>query len=461
MQVTETNADGLKRELAVILPASDLSARVDQRIDEMKNRVQLKGFRKGKVPATHLRKVFGRSVMAEVLQEAVEETTRKALDERDERPAMQPKVDLPEDEAEIENVIAGKSDLKFSMAYEILPKFELVDLSTLTLEKLTADVEDKAVDDAVSEIATRNVAFEPAEDRAAEEGDRVTVDFVGKIDGEAFEGGTAEDVQIVLGQGNFIPGFEDGLSGAKADEERIVTANFPEDYQAENLAGKAAQFECKVKEVASPKTPEINDEFAQTLGTENLAQLREAVSTQIGSEYEQVSRAKLKRQLLDQLDERHTFELPPTLVDAEFDGLWSELQKQMEQNGKSFADEDQEKTEDETRAEYKGLAERRVRLGLVIGEIGEQGQIEVTQDELRQALVQQTRQFPGQEKLVYEYYEKTPGAISQLRAPIFEEKVVDYILSKADPAEKKVSVEELTTPLDDDDDATAAPAPAV
>ncbi|MEO1793546.1 MAG: trigger factor [Pseudomonadota bacterium] len=449
MQVTEQSADGLKRKLDVVLPATELTARVDKRIDDMKDRVQLKGFRKGKVPPSHLRKVFGRSLMAEVVQEAVEETTKKALDDRDERPAMQPKVDLPEDETEIEQVINGKADLRFSMDYEILPKFDLVDLSSLDLELLTADVDDSAIDDAITQIAERNKQFEAEADRAAQDGDRVTVSFIGRIDGDAFEGGTADDVQIVLGQGNFIPGFEDGIVGAKADDKRTVKATFPDDYQAEHLAGKTAEFETTVTEVAVPKEVTIDDAFAETLGAENVEKLRDAIKTQIASEYAQVGRAKLKRELLDTLDERHTFELPPTLVEAEFDGLWTQLTEEMKRGEKEFPHEG--KTEDETKAEYRKLAERRVRLGLVIGEIGERGEIEVTQEELRRALIEQTRQFPGQEKMVYEYYEKTPGAISQLRAPIFEEKVVDYIVGEAKPTEKKVSVEELTKPIDDED----------
>jgi len=454
MQVTETSAEGLKRELAVVLPASDLSARVDKRIDEIKDRVQLKGFRKGKVPPTHLRKVFGRSLMAEVVQEAVEETTRQALSDRNERPALQPKVDMPEDTAEIENVIAGNADLTFKMEYEILPSFELVDFSQLELEKLVADVDDAAIDDAIKQLADRNASYAPQEDRAAHDGDRVTINFVGRMDGEAFDGGTADDVQVVIGQGGFIPGFEDGLTGAKAGDEKTIDATFPEDYQVEQLAGKTAQFETKVTEVASAQDVEINDEFAQSLGAENLEKLREAISTQIASEYDQVSRAKLKRTLLDKLDETHRFELPPTLVDQEFDSMWQQLNQEMEQSGRTFADDD--KTEDDARKDYRELAERRVRLGLVIGEIGERGEIEVTEEELRRALFEQSRQFPGQEKMVYEYYQKTPGAIAQLRAPIFEDKVVEYIVGQATTVEKKVSVDELTQPMDDEEPASQA-----
>ncbi|MEM7775833.1 MAG: trigger factor [Pseudomonadota bacterium] len=449
MEVTETLTDGLKRELKVVLPATELSERCDRRIDEMKGRVQLKGFRKGKVPPAHLRKVFGRSIMVEIMQEAVEETSRKALTDRDERPAMQPQIDFSEDEAEIEAVISGKADLAFSMAYEVLPSLEIVDLSTISLEKLVAEVGSDKVDEALAGIAAQNKTYTAVEDRAAETGDRLTIDFVGTIDGEAFEGGTAQDVTIVLGDGNFIAGFEDGLAAAKPGDQRDVTATFPDTYPVDDLKDKTANFAVTVKEVAQPEDVELNDEFAQTLGAESLEALRGALEQRIGAEYEQVSRAKLKRALLDELDSRHPFELPPSLVDNEFEGIWKQMQAQLTQSGKTL--ENEGKTEEQAREEYRKLAERRVRLGLVLGEIGERAEIKVGQEELRRAIVEQARQYPGQEKAVYEYFEKTPGAVAELRAPIFEEKVVDYIVELAKPTEKTVSVEELTAPLPDDD----------
>ncbi len=448
MQVTETSSEGLKRALSVVLPATDLKARVDRRIDEMKDRVQLKGFRKGKVPPAHLRKVFGRSLMAEVLQEAVEETTKQALETRNERPAMQPKVDLVDD-SKIDKVIAGESDLAFTMEYEILPKFEVADLAALQLERLVAEVPGERIEEALTEIATRNRDYATVEDRAADDGDRLTISFVGRIDGEAFDGGTAEDVDLVIGENRFIPGFEDGLRGGKAGETLMVNVTFPDDYSEESLKGKPAEFETSIKAVAVAAPISIDDALAQKLGLESLDQLRGAVRGQIQGEYDRVSRDKLKRQLLDRLDEAHTFELPPSLVDEEFQGLWNQMTKSLERAGKTL--EEEGKTEEGAREEFRKLAERRVRLGLVIGEIGDTGKIEVTEDELRRALIEQSRQFPGQERMVYEYYEKTPGAIAQLRAPIFEEKVVDYILSLAKPVDKSVSVEELLKPLDDEE----------
>lgn len=449
MQITETSADGLKRELQVIVGAQELNERRDKKLAEIKDTVQIKGFRKGKVPAAHLKKIYGRQLMAEILQDAVEESSQKALTDRDERPAGQPKIDFPEDETFVETVIDGKADFSYSMSYEIIPKFEVVDFSAVELERLVADVEDDEIDNALKQLAERNVAYEASETEGAAEGHKLTIDFVGTIEGETFEGGTAEDIELVIGQGGFIPGFEEGLAGAKAGEERTINVTFPEDYPVDTLKGKAAIFESKIKEVGLPTEPEINDEFATTLGAESVEKLREMVSEQMGREYAQVSRMKLKRVLLDELNEKHDFELPPSLVDAEFEGIWTQVTQRLEQESKTF--EDEEKSEAEQRVEYRDVAERRVRLGLLLGEIGESNKVEVTQDELRQALLQEAQQYPGQAREVYEFYEKTPGAIAQLRAPIFEDKVIDLIIAQAQVTDKKVSVEELAKPIDDDD----------
>jgi trigger factor len=441
MQITETNAEGLKRTLKVVVGADEIGRRFSERLGEIKDRVQLKGFRKGKVPEPHLRKMYGRALMAEVLQETVRETSSKAIADRKERPAMQPNVSLPEDKDEIERVLAGETDLTYSMTFEVLPQIDIADFKQLKLERLTAEVAPEAVDKAIGELAARNTTYAAEEGRAAATGDRVTIDFVGKIDGEAFDGGSAEDAQIVLGQGNFIPGFEEGLQGAKAGEERKVKATFPAEYPVEKLAGKEAEFEVKIKEVAAPSQPAVDDEFAKTFGADSLAKLKELVSAQIGREYESASRMKLKRELLDQLEKVHSFELPPSLVENEFEGMWRQLNDSLTKQGKTLADEG--KTEDEVRADYRRIAERRVRLGLVVGEIGEKNGIKIAQDELRRALIEQARRFPGHEKAVYEYYEKTPGALAELRAPIFEDKVVDFILEKVNPPSKKVDKEEL------------------
>jgi trigger factor len=444
MQVTETSSDGLKRELKVTIPQGELSQRFTTRLDEVKDQVQLKGFRKGKVPTAHLKKLYGRSLMAEVLQAAVEETSRNAIKERNERAAHQPNINLTEDKDEIEKVLAGQSDLAFTMSYEALPEIKVTDLAALELEREVADVAPEAVDKAIADLVERAIRYEAEAERAVGDGDRVTVDFVGRVDGNEFEGGKADDAQIVIGQSQFIPGFAEGIVGAKAGEERAVNAKFPEAYPEKTLAGKDAVFTVKVKEVAKPIRPAIDDDFAKTLGTESLAKLRELVTAKIGNEYASIARMKLKQQILDGLDKAHDFALPQTLVTSEFDGIWKQVTQGLEQAGKTFADEG--KNEEEVKAEYRRIAERRVRLGLVIGEIGEKTGVEVTQDELRRALIEQARRYPGQEKFVYEYYEKNPAALIELRAPIFEEKVIDHILGQAKPTDKKVTAEELLKP---------------
>jgi len=451
MQITETSNEGLKRTLQVVVPAGEINKRFDERLDDLKDRVQLKGFRKGKVPMPHLKKMYGRSVMVEVLQETVRETSNQALADRKMRPAMQPDVTFPEDNAEMERVLAGQADLSYSMSFEVLPPIPLANFEDLKLEKFVAEVDDEAVQKGIDDLVERSVSYTAEEGRAAQTGDRVTIDFVGKIDGEAFEGGTAEDAPIVLGQGNFIPGFEDGLTGVTAGDEKDIAATFPDDYPVDTLKGKAATFSIKVKEVAAPVRPAVDEEFAKSLGATDLNQLKEFLRERIGREYAGASRQKLKRDLLDQLEKVHSFELPPSLVEAEFNGIWKQLEDSLQRAGKTFADEG--KTEEEAREEYRKLAERRVRLGLVIGEIADKNDLKITQDEMRRALIEQARRFPGQEKAVYEYFEKTPGALAELRAPIFEDKVVDFVVEKAKPVERKVSRDELFKKLEEADEA--------
>jgi trigger factor len=450
MQVTETLSEGLKRELKVVVGASELSQRFTSRLDEVKNQVQLKGFRKGKVPLAHLKKLFGRSVMAEVLQQTVEETSRKAVSDRNERLARQPDINLSEDKDEIERVLSGQSDLAFTMSYETLPEIAIADLAALKLEREVADVAPEAVEKGLNDLLERSIRYEVEADRAAEDGDRLTLDFVGRIDGQEFEGGKGEDIPLVLGRSGFIPGFEDGLKGAKPGEERLVKAKFPDAYPQAHLAGKDAAFEVKVKEVARPIRPELGDDFAKTLGVESLARLRELVAAKIGSEYTSISRMKLKRQILDTLDKAHDFVLPEALVSGEFEMIWRQMTESLKEDNKTFAD--MGKSEDELRAEYRKIAERRVRLGLVVGEIGEKSKLQVTQEELRRALIEQANRYPGQQKHVYEFYEKNPAALAELRAPIFEDKVIDHIVEQAKPVEKKVSVEELLKPVEGDGD---------
>ena len=446
MQVTETSSEGLKRKLKVVVGADELGERYTAHLDKIKDQVQLKGFRKGKVPIAHIKKVYGRSVMNDVLQEAIRETSSKAIKDRQERPAMMPDISLGENAAEIENVVAGKADLAYEMSFEVLPEVKLADFKSLKLERLVSEVEDEQLEKALAEIAERNQTFVSEEGRAIETGDRATIDFKGTIDGVEFERGSGENLQLVIGNANFIPGFEDGLKGAKKGESRDVKGTFPAEYPVADLAGKDAVFAVTVKDVEKPVKSEMNDEFAKSLGTEGIDQLKSLVSAQIQRELDQDSRMKLKRELLDALEKAHDFELPPTLVEREFEAIWKQVTDGLARENKSFSDEG--KTEDEAKAEYRAIAERRVRLGLVVGEIGDKNKIEVTQDELRRALMEQARQFPGQEKNVYEYFEKTPGAIQELRAPIFEDKVIDFVLELVKPAEKKVSRQELFDSLE-------------
>lgn len=452
MEVEVTTAEGLKRELRVVIGAGELGERLSKRLDELKDQVKLKGFRPGKVPVNHLKKVYGRSIMAEVLAEAVDESSKKALTDREERPALQPEISLPEDQAEIDLVMNGDRDLAYVMSFEILPDFELTDFAALSFEKQVAETEDKNIDEGIEQLVEANISYSLKEGEAAD-GDRVTLDFEGKIDGEAFESGKAEDAAVVLGKGRFIPGFEEGLIGAKAEESRQVETVFPEDYPAENLAGKTATFDVLVKKVDAPVRPEVDENFATMLGLESVEALRDAVKDQLKTELDTASRSKLKRTLLDSLDEVHTFDLPESLVDSEFETIWTQVTGDLERAGRGFSDEGT--TEEDARKEYRTIAERRVRLGLVLSKVGESQEIQISEEEVNRALMARLREFPGQEREVYEYYQKTPEALAELRTPIFEDKVVDYILELANVTEKSVSREELFATPEDDDSASA------
>jgi trigger factor len=447
MQVTETKAEGLKREIQIVVPASDLEARLQTRLYEAKDRVQLKGFRPGKVPMSHLRKMYGKSLMAEIVNQIINETPRNVIAERNERSAMQPEIVMTEDEGEAEKVLSGKSDFSFTLSYETLPSFELKDTSGIKIERPIVEIADEEVDEQVKRIADSAKTYEP-KDGKAESGDRVTMDFVGKIDGEPFDGGTATDSNLVLGSGQFIPGFEDQLIGVSAGDEKVVELTFPEDYGAAHLAGKAATFDVTIKSVDAPLESEIDDELAKKLGIESVERLKTVVREQIESQYGVATRQKVKRQLLDALDETYDFDLPEKLVEAEFGNIWTQVQNELTQAGKSFEDEDT--TEEEARAEYRRLAERRVRLGLVLSQIGEKANVQITEEELQRAMFEQLRRYPGQEQQLYEYFQKNPDALASLRAPIYEEKVVDHLLAEADVTDKTVTKEELMAEDEDD-----------
>ena len=440
MQVTETSAAGLKREFRVVVPATDLQARVNERLDDLKGRVQLRGFRPGKVPVAHLRRLYGKAAMAEVIEAAVREANSKIVTDHGFKLAIEPKVVLPSEEGAVEGVIAGKSDLAYTVEIEILPPITLADFKTIKLTRLTAEVTDAEIDQTLQRIAEQNRPF-IAKSEGAEKGDRVVLSFQGTIDGQPFEGGAAEDVPMVLGAGQFIPGFEDHLMGVKAGESRTFDVKFPDDYPAKAMAGKDATFAVTAKAVEAPGAVTIDDDFAKTLGLESLAKLRDAIKDRTQREHAAASRQKLKRALLDQLDERHKFEPPPSLVEQEFNNVWSSIEKDLKDQGRTFADEGT--TEEKARAEYRTIAERRVRLGLVIAEIGERNNIKVTEEQLNAAVVEQLRQLPGREQEVWDYYRKNPGALAALRAPLFEDKVVDFLIELAEVTEKPVSRDEL------------------
>jgi trigger factor len=453
MQVTETTTDGLKREFRVVVPAADLEAKLNERIGELKDRVRLNGFRPGKVPINHLKRVYGRAVMAEAIEEAVREANAQIVSERGFRLAMEPKVTLPEAKGEIDKVIAGNSDLAYTVAVEVIPTIELADFKNIKIERLVADVTDEEVSDAVKAIADQNKPYILKPDGGkAEKGDRLTISFSGTIDGQPFEGGAAEDIGVLLGSETFIPGFEEQLIGMGAGETRTVNASFPQNYAVETLAGKPAVFEVTVKTVEAPGSVTIDDAFAKTLGVDSLANLMETIKERLEREHAAASRQKLKRRLLDKLDELHQFESPPTLVEEEFDRVWNTVISDLKSQNRTF--EDEGTTEEKAKVEYRAIADRRVRLGLVLAEIGERNSIKVTDDELNRAVAERARQFPGREQEVWDYYRKNPSAIGALRAPIFEEKVVDFVVELAQVADKKVSREDLYK--EDDDTALAA-----
>jgi trigger factor len=440
MQVTETTAAGLKREYRVVVPATDLEAKVNERLDQLRGRVQLRGFRPGKVPVAHLKRLYGKSAMAEAIEAAVREANSKIITDHGFKLATEPKVVLPSEEGAVDGVIEGKADLSYTVELEIVPPITLADFKTLKLTRLTAEVTDAEIDQSLQTIAEQYRPFVTKTEGAAN-GDRATIGFEGSIDGGPFEGGSGEDVPLMLGAGRFIPGFEDHIVGLKPGESTTFNVKFPDDYQTASLAGKEATFAVTVKAVDAPGAITVDDEFAKTLGLESLTKLKEAVKERISREHAMASRHKLKRALLDQLDERHKFEPPPSLVEREFANIWSQIEKDMAREKRTFADEGT--TEEKAREEYRAIAERRVRLGLVIAEIGERNNIRVTEDQLTAAMIEQARQYPGQEKTVVDHYRKTPGALETLRAPLFEDKVVDFLVELAKVTEKPVSRDEL------------------
>lgn len=451
MQVTETLNEGLKRKLSVTIPAADLVSRLDSKLEELKGQANIKGFRPGKVPTAHLKKVYGRSAMSEVMTDAINATVSDTLEQRSERAAAQPKVDLPQDQSKINDVLDGKSDLAFEVEYEVLPPVTLMDLKGLKLNKPVVDVTDEELDAEVNRVFAQNRGYtDKGDDAVVEQGDRLGLSFVGKVDGVEFPGGKADHAHLTVGSGEFIPGFEDQLVGQKKGETRTITVTFPADYNNAELAGKEATFDVTVLHVDGPNQGELDDEFAKRLGLDDLAALRKTVKDQMESALASMSRQHVKRQILDALDDGHKFDVPAQLVEAEFNTIWQRVQHEVESHGRSF--EDEGTTEEAAREQYQRIAERRVRLGLVVAEIGNQNEVQVTDEEHQQALLAEIRRFPGQEQQVYDYYRQNAQALASLRAPVFENKVVDYVADLSEQTEKKMTREELAKLIQADED---------
>ncbi|MGB3338064.1 MAG: trigger factor [Devosia sp.] len=451
MQVTETLNEGLKRKLSVTIPAADLNTRLGAKLEELKGQANIKGFRPGKVPLAHIKKMFGRSAMSEVMTDAINSTVSETLDERKERAAAQPKVDLPDDQAVINDVLDGKADLAFEVEYEVLPPVALMKLEGVKLNKPVIDITDEEVTAEVNRVFAQNRGYtDKGDDAVVENGDRLGLTFVGKIKGKPFEGGTSDHAHLTVGSGEFIPGFEEQLIGMKKGEVREIEVTFPKDYQSEELAGKKAQFEVTILHVDGPNQGDLDDDFAKRLGVENVEAMRAAVKTQMEAALASMSRQHIKRQILDALDEGHKFDVPAQLVEAEFATIWSRVQHEVEGHGRSF--EDEGTTEEAAREQYRKIAERRVRLGLVVAEIGNQNEVNVTEEEHQQALIAEVRRFPGQEQQVYDYYRKNPQALAGLRAPVFENKVVDFVADKGKITETKMSRAELAKLIQADED---------
>lgn len=457
MQVTETLNDGLQRKLSVVIPAADLVARRDTRLGEMKDRANIKGFRPGKVPVAHLKKVYGRSAMSEVMQDAINAGVQESLAKREERAAAQPVIDLTEDQSVINRVLDGDADLAFEVAYEVLPKIELMDFKSISVVRPVVPVGDDEVEAELKRVYLNNREYEAKPgDAVVADGDRIGLKFLGKIDGEPFEGGASDHSHLIVGAGEFIPGFETQLIGMPKNKHAEIPVTFPSDYANTDLAGKKAVFEVEILEIETPKSGKLDDDFAKTLGLENLAGLRDAVRAQMEQAHVSMARQRIKRQILDALDEGHKFDVPSQLVESEFDTIWQRITHEIEHHGRSF--EDEGTTEEKAREDYRKIAERRVRLGLVIAEIGNQNKVEVTEEEHQQALIAEVRRFPGQEQQVYDYYRKNADALAGLRAPIFENKVVDFISELAETKDEEMTRDALAKLIQIDESDGQVPA---
>lgn len=439
MQVTETSEEGLRREFTIVVPKEDIETRLVARLNEVGQTVNVPGFRPGKIPVAVLKQRFGQSVRGEILEQTIQDTIQRAIADNDIRPAMEPKIDLV--------TFEDGADLEYKMTVDVIPAIEPIDFGSIELERLVVAVPDDDVEQAVGRLADQQKTFAADPKRKAESGDQVLMNFAGRIDGELFDGGAAEGMELELGSGRFIPGFEEQLIGWKAGDKKDVTVTFPEDYPAENLKGKEAVFDVEITEVRAPAAMEINEEFATSVGAESLDALKATIREQIASEYDQISKGRLKRALLDELSDRVDFEVPPGLLDEEFDSIWKQFEEAKEKG--EVDEDDKDKTDDELRERYREIAARRIRLGLVLSETGRENNLTVSQEDLNRAMAEQAQRFPGQEAQVMQFYQQNPQAMQELQAPIFEEKIVDYMLELAKVSERSVTTEELLAEPDE------------
>ena len=440
MQVVETSTEGLSRVFTVTIPAAELNAKLDAKLKEVAPQMKLKGFRPGKVPAAHVKKTFGRDFMGEIINAELNASSAKALEEAKVRPAAPAEMKLTSD---MDKVIKGEEDLAYEMALEVMPEFTPLDPKTLKLSRPVYEASDADLDEALIELAGQAKNYEDKKGKAvkAADGDQLTIDFLGKLDGEPFEGGAAEDADLVIGSNRFIPGFEEQLKGAKVGDETTIEVTFPADYQAPNLAGKLATFDVKVKAIKAEAPAKVDEDFAKRIGLESLDKLKELLRSNLNQQYAGAARFKQKRALLDQLDEAHSFDLPPKMVDAEFDGIWTQVEA--DKAAGNLPPEDAKKSDKALKAEYRKIAERRVRLGLVLAEIGRANNVGVTDQELNNAIMAEARNYPGQERAVLDFYRQNPNAAASMRAPIYEEKVVDLIFGLAEVADTPISKDDL------------------
>ncbi len=446
MQVDETSTEGLKREFKVVVPANDIESTMVERLNEIGQSVSVPGFRPGKVPIALLKKRYGEAVKGEVLEKTIQDSWQQALTDKGLRPAAQPKVDIVTFEDGV--------DLEYTLAVELLPDIDPIDFSKLELDRRVAKVTDEEVDKSLQRLAESRRIFEAVEGRAAEKGDQVVVDFVGKVEGEEFAGGSVNGFELEIGGPAFLPGFDGQIEGMKQGDNKVITINVADDHPNEQLRGNDVEFDVSIIEVREPKAAEVDEELAKSSGMDSVDALKGAVREQLDREFMQLSRAHLKKELLDRLSDEHDFELPEGIVDSEFEGIWKQVQDAKERD--ALDEDDKERNEEDLKSNYRDIAERRVRLGLLLAEVGRVNNISVTQDDLNRAIHAEASRFPGQEAKVMEYFQKDANALQEMQAPIFEDKVVDFVIEMATINEQEVSVDELMQDPDaEEGDATS------